>query len=186
MPRLPIFPLKYMLSIAGMCTVYRSSRKATPSSSLATFRTNTMSTTTTTTTMANIELIAVQQPITNSPLQQITEAGPENEPAGQSLPPVDGGKAAWRLLCAAFVFEALLWGFPLSFGVFQNYYSRLPEFEHSPYISVIGTVASGMSYMAAPVMISVIKRFKRYRGTMIYFGCTLGPRTRAGALLITA
>lgn len=28
----------------------------------------------------------------------------------QQLHPVDGGFAAWRLLCTAFVFEALLWG----------------------------------------------------------------------------
>jgi hypothetical protein len=27
-----------------------------------------------------------------------------------SLPAADGGLAAWRLLIAAFVFEALLWG----------------------------------------------------------------------------
>lgn len=27
-----------------------------------------------------------------------------------SLSPVDGGHAAWKLLFAAFVFEALLWG----------------------------------------------------------------------------
>lgn len=74
------------------------------------------------------------------------------------------------------MFEALLWGFPLSFGVFQNYYSRLPEFENSPYISVIGTVASGMSYMAAPVMITIIKRLKRHRKTMIYVGCR--PQTQ--------
>lgn len=43
----------------------------------------------------------------------------EDEPtsdgrAEQGLGPVDGGAAAWRLLCAAFMFEALLWGkFPL-------------------------------------------------------------------------
>lgn len=28
----------------------------------------------------------------------------------QALAPIDGGSAAWRLLCAAFLFEALLWG----------------------------------------------------------------------------
>lgn len=28
----------------------------------------------------------------------------------QDLAPTDGGPAAWRLLCAAFMFEALLWG----------------------------------------------------------------------------
>ena len=97
----------------------------------------------------------------------------EEESTGHSLPPIDGGKAAWRLLCAAFVFESLLWGFPLSFGVFQNYYSQQPEFKDSPYISVIGTVASGMSYMAAPVMIYVTKRYSKYRKMMIWVGCTL-------------
>jgi hypothetical protein len=34
----------------------------------------------------------------------------EDEVASPQLQPVDGGSAAWRLLCAAFVFEALLWG----------------------------------------------------------------------------
>lgn len=29
---------------------------------------------------------------------------------GQNLSPADGGLAAWRLLVAAFVFEAFLWG----------------------------------------------------------------------------
>ncbi|KAK1068924.1 hypothetical protein LTR74_005187 [Friedmanniomyces endolithicus] len=29
---------------------------------------------------------------------------------GHSLPPYDGGTAAWRMLLSAFVFEALLWG----------------------------------------------------------------------------
>lgn len=32
----------------------------------------------------------------------------------QELAPVDGGPAAWRLLCAAFMFEALLWGTVIS------------------------------------------------------------------------
>lgn len=33
-----------------------------------------------------------------------------NTSVEQSLAPVDGGLAAWRLLFAAFVFETLLWG----------------------------------------------------------------------------
>jgi hypothetical protein len=63
-------------------------------------------------------------------------------------------------------------GFPLCFGVFQAYYSTLPEFKDSPYIAVVGTIASGMSYLAAPVMIPLIKRFSRYRYLMIWIGCT--------------
>jgi hypothetical protein len=84
-----------------------------------------------------------------------------------TLPPIDGGFAAWRLLLAAFVFEALLWGFPLSFGVFQDHYSRLPAFKDSPYISVVGTSASGISYLGAPVVIPLIRRWSRYRTQMI-------------------
>jgi hypothetical protein len=33
-----------------------------------------------------------------------------NEPITQSLRPVDGGYSAWKVLAAAFVFDALLWG----------------------------------------------------------------------------
>jgi predicted MFS family arabinose efflux permease len=94
-----------------------------------------------------------------------------------TLPPVDGGFAAWRLLVAAFVFEALLWGFPLSFGVFQEYYSHIPAFKNSAYISAIGTTASGISYMGAPLITPLIRRWSEYRTHMILVGwplCILG------------
>ncbi|KAF2148596.1 MFS general substrate transporter [Myriangium duriaei CBS 260.36] len=93
------------------------------------------------------------------------------------LEPTDRGRAAWQLLGTAFVFEALLWGFPLSFGVFQNYYSKLPEYADNRYISVIGTVATGLSYLGAPLTIPFIKRFHKYRRQMIWLGwplCILG------------
>jgi hypothetical protein len=89
---------------------------------------------------------------------------------------VGSGAAAWGLLCAAFIFEALFWGktfhvvflkakgtqllltqkyqsFPLSFGVFQNYYSSLPQFADGLCIPIIGTVASGISYLGATLVI---------------------------------
>lgn len=87
-----------------------------------------------------------------------------------TLPPTDHGFAAWRLLLSAFVFESLLWGFPLSFGVFQSYYSSVPSFGDSAYISVIGTTASGISYLGAPVVAPLIKRWGKYRTHMIYVG----------------
>jgi hypothetical protein len=62
-------------------------------------------------------------------------------------------------------------GFPLCFGVFQAHYSTLPEFKDSPYIAVVGTIASGMSYLAAPMIIPFIKRYSRYRYLMIWIGC---------------
>lgn len=80
-----------------------------------------------------------------------------------NLPRTDGGLAAWRLLLAAFVFETLLWGFPLSFGVFQDYYSRLPELRDNPYISIVGTTASGIGYLGAPLIYPLVRRWSKYR-----------------------
>ncbi|THV65571.1 major facilitator superfamily transporter, partial [Aureobasidium pullulans] len=100
-----------------------------------------------------------------------------NTSVEQSLTPVDGGLAAWRLLFAAFVFETLLWGFPLSFGVFQEYYSKTTEFAGNRYIPVVGTVASGLGYLGAPLAMAFIQRFSRYRRQMIWIGwpiCILG------------
>ena len=88
-------------------------------------------------------------------------------------PLVDGGHQAWRLLLSAFVFESLLWGFPLSFGVFQEYYTSIPEFRSSPYISIVGTTASGISYLGAPFVIPFIRRFPWYRTHMILVGWPL-------------
>ncbi|KAK3058804.1 hypothetical protein LTR09_000369 [Extremus antarcticus] len=132
--------------------------------------------------------------VTRTGVAYNNEAGDtESTSNAQSLPPADGGRAAWRLLLAAFVFEALLWGFPLSFGVFQNYYSQQPQFKDSPYIAVVGTIASGMSYLAAPIIIPFIRRFSRYRRMMIWIGwpiCLLGLVAGSfarslGALIVT-
>ena len=43
------------------------------------------------------------------PLDDTSEP-PSDGRREHELAPVDGGLPAWRLLCAAFVFEALLWG----------------------------------------------------------------------------
>ncbi|PVH99950.1 MFS general substrate transporter [Periconia macrospinosa] len=118
------------------------------------------------------------------PLATLSSENPQLENTGEGartvfsdqtpgLPPVDGGYAAWRLLLAAFVFEALLWGFPLSFGVFQEHYAQLPEFEHNRFISAIGTTASGISYLGAPLVAPIIRRWSSYRSHMIYVGWPL-------------
>lgn len=75
--------------------------------------------------MSNTELVPVALPqsaILPAPLEdpegtcqqpQVEEGDPWNargRQREQELAPVDGGTSAWRLLCAAFMFEALLWG----------------------------------------------------------------------------
>ncbi|KAH6619023.1 major facilitator superfamily domain-containing protein [Boeremia exigua] len=102
--------------------------------------------------------------------QADTEGFPNQTTTG---PPIDGGREAWRLLLAAFVFESLLWGFPLSFGVFQEYYTSIAEFRNSPYISIVGTTASGISYLGAPLVIPFIRRWSGYRTHMILVGWPL-------------
>lgn len=64
-------------------------------------------------------------------------------------------------------------GFPLSFGVFQDYYSKTTEFARNRYIPVVGTVASGLGYLGAPLAMAFIQRFSRYRRQMIWIGCQL-------------
>lgn len=65
------------------------------------------------------------------------------------LPPVDSGRQAWLFLAASFTMEALIWGWPFSFGLFQEYYTRFPQFSESRNIAVIGTCAmvSGTAMM---------------------------------------
>ncbi|KAJ4399162.1 hypothetical protein N0V85_006098, partial [Neurospora sp. IMI 360204] len=87
------------------------------------------------------------------------------EPAGHEfsqLPPVDGGKDAWLFLAACFVVEALVWGFPYSFGVFQDYYSTHPPFSASSNLAVIGTCAMGIMYLDAPLIMAFFRRFPRF------------------------
>lgn len=90
------------------------------------------------------------------------------------LPPTDGGRAAWRVLCAAYVFEALFWGFPSSYGVFQAYYSSLPQFAADrDNIPVAGTLAQGLVLLGAPLATTVVKRFPHRRRFMVYSGWIL-------------
>ncbi|EHK17349.1 uncharacterized protein TRIVIDRAFT_195286 [Trichoderma virens Gv29-8] len=82
----------------------------------------------------------------------------ESPPSGTaefSLPPVDRGKDAWLFLAACFVLEALVWGFPFSFGVFQDYYRTHEPFAGSSKTAVIGTTAMGIMYLDIPIIMAV-------------------------------
>ncbi|KAL5341334.1 hypothetical protein BJX70DRAFT_396053 [Aspergillus crustosus] len=63
--------------------------------------------------------------------------------------------------------------FPLSFGVFQEYYSTIPEFANNRYISVVGTIASGLGYLGAPLVMPFIQQYQRWRQKMIWSGWPL-------------
>jgi hypothetical protein len=63
-----------------------------------------------------------------------------NSDEGFSLPPTDGGKDAWLCLFACFMLEAMIWGFPASYGIFQEYYTT-NDFAGSSNIAVVGACA---------------------------------------------
>ncbi|KZF26725.1 MFS general substrate transporter [Xylona heveae TC161] len=112
--------------------------------------------------------------------QHSNEHGDLHEAAsqGQELKPVDRGRDAWIVLIATFVIEALFWGFPMCFGIFQNYYSDLPEFKNDrANIPIIGTLAQGLYSVGAPFSAALTKRFPKHQRQQIWAGwplCIIG------------
>lgn len=84
-------------------------------------------------------------------------------------------------------------GFPLSFGVFLNYYTKLPQYKDSRYITLVGTTASAIPYLGGPIMTVIVKRYQNHRRCLIWIGwplCILGLAAGSfanslGALIVT-
>ncbi|KAI1103895.1 MFS general substrate transporter [Jackrogersella minutella] len=113
-----------------------------------------------------IEVELQEQSLNSSRDDVVSERGPSQE-----LKPVDRGRDAWTVLIAGLVFEALFWGYPMCFGVFQNYYSGLPEFQSdTTNIAFIGTLAQGLPTLGAPFSALLTKRFPRYQRQQIWIG----------------
>lgn len=58
----------------------------------------------------------------------------------------------------------------MSFGVFQDYYSNLPQFAGNSNIALIGTIATGLSYLGAPFSALLTKRCPRHHKHLIFGG----------------
>ncbi|CAG7994410.1 unnamed protein product [Penicillium olsonii] len=98
----------------------------------------------------------------------------DSSPRGRenlALPPTDRGKDAWLTLAACCVLEALVWGFPFSFGVFQEYYDRQEAFaREKSTIAAIGTTATGLMYCTAPFIYDLLRRFPAHRKMLSVMG----------------
>lgn len=95
----------------------------------------------------------------------------------QILPPIDGGAGAWTFLLGIWLIEAMLWGFPLAFGIFQSHYSQHNLFKDDSSIPAIAALAIGISYLGVPFVNPIAFRFARYQRYIIFFGwslCILG------------
>ena len=101
--------------------------------------------------------------------------------AGSTLPPADGGKDAWLFLAGSFVIETLTFGFALSFGVLQEYYSTHEPFAESKDIATIGTTASVCDehLLNALPMLTIFFQGIMYLGLPLWFMVLLAlPSTR--------
>ncbi|KAJ3720959.1 major facilitator superfamily domain-containing protein [Lentinula raphanica] len=93
------------------------------------------------------------------------------------LPPVDTGFGAWSFLTAAFFVEAIVWGFPNSFGVFLDAYLNDSTYTSQPnannLLPLIGPVASGIIYCSGPFVTPIITKYPHYRSAFLYIGAVL-------------
>ncbi|KAL6811661.1 monocarboxylate transporter [Trichoderma camerunense] len=102
-----------------------------------------------------------------------TEDEAEQDRSIQTLPPTDQGPKAWRFLFGCFMIEAVLWGIPVNYGVFQNYYSRQPEFQDNTNIALIGTLATSIQFLGAPFATPLVKKYHAWQRHMVWTGCAL-------------
>ncbi|KAH6718038.1 major facilitator superfamily domain-containing protein [Leptodontidium sp. MPI-SDFR-AT-0119] len=107
--------------------------------------------------------------------------GQDIEGEDMGLEPVDGGKSAWLFMVGAVIIDAIIWGFPLNFGVFQDYYTTHPPFEGNLLISMVGTFATGIAYLGGPLMAPLTIRYHAYRRHMVIFGASLCVLGNIGA-----
>lgn len=90
----------------------------------------------------NVSSIQYSQSIDSIQLQVNSNSITNNGDHQQEffLPSADGGKDAWLFLVTCFFIEAFVWGFPFSYGVFEDYYST-----HEPFAGKSGIPAVGSS-----------------------------------------
>ncbi|MCJ1479641.1 hypothetical protein MMC13_008327 [Lambiella insularis] len=95
--------------------------------------------------------------------QHLTSTPGEVQGQEFSLPQADGGRDAWLFLAGCFAIEALVWGFPFSFGIFQDYYTTHAPFSSSAGIANIGTTSTGIMYLSSPLMFAILQAWPRSR-----------------------
>ncbi|KAF7313006.1 hypothetical protein MKEN_00985500 [Mycena kentingensis (nom. inval.)] len=105
------------------------------------------------------------------------------------LPPADRGREAWSFLAAAFIVEAIVWGFPDAYGVFLDEYLKDPRYSSQPgsatLLPLIGTLSSGIIYCAGVVINPINARYPQHRRKSMWFGAALCSTTLLGASYAT-
>lgn len=100
-----------------------------------------------------------------------------------TLPPMDGGRRAWAFLAAATALETLVWGLPLSYGVFLAEYEQ--RWNDSPnartILAQVGTVSTGAMYLLLPPVAWLLRQRPHLRQPSMYLGLVLVVASQLGA-----
>lgn len=91
----------------------------------------------------------------------IAEQPPQD--SQHALPPTDEGYLAYVALAGAFLSNFLIWGFALSFGVLQEYYSSTEPFASQGGIAAIGTTSTGVMYLTMPIFLWGFQKWPKAR-----------------------
>ncbi|UZP39732.1 hypothetical protein NXS19_007548 [Fusarium pseudograminearum] len=89
---------------------------------------------------------------------------PSESASISALPPTDRGRGAYTALACCTIAQAPIWGYSVSFGIFQEYYSAHTSLKASPSaIASIGASQTGIMYLMMPLAFIVLNRFPRLR-----------------------
>ncbi|KAF5562457.1 monocarboxylate transporter 2 [Fusarium phyllophilum] len=83
-----------------------------------------------------------------------------------TLPPTDRGKDAYLALMCCTMAQLPIWGYSVSFGIFQEYYSRPGSpisTASSGTIATIGALQQGVMYLMMPFAFLILTRYPRLR-----------------------
>ncbi|KAM5354268.1 hypothetical protein ACJ41O_000918 [Fusarium nematophilum] len=88
-----------------------------------------------------------------------------HEPAPvDALPPTDRGRGAYSALACCTIAQAPIWGYSVSFGIFQEYYTSHGKLNASPSaITSIGASQTGIMYLMMPLAFIALNRYPHLR-----------------------
>ncbi|KDQ61464.1 hypothetical protein JAAARDRAFT_30903 [Jaapia argillacea MUCL 33604] len=110
-----------------------------------------------------------------SSLQNPGEVGSDGPDTARELPPVDKGRKAWVFCFCSFILETMVWGFGISYGIFQEYYMTHPPFNSASTvtISAIGTTSMGLQYGGALLVMLCYRRYPEWIRPTMWLGLIL-------------
>ena len=81
------------------------------------------------------------------------------------------------IICSSYA-EIVL---PLSYGVFEDYYSREIRFKYEPNFPIVGTLSTCTLYLGSPVTCILINKFPEHKRQMVWAGWLIRIISLVGA-----